>query len=430
MTTLILISLFTLCFAFIAWHKFYLALGILFFLLPSYLIRFQIFSIPSTILEIMIITILLIGLVQFKEDIIFQLHELKSKRPWLIFGIIIFLLAATISVFTSVDIKSAAGEWKAFYIEPFLLFFLLTAVVKEKKDLTIILFPLVLSGLITSVLAIYQHFTGWMVPWNFWQNGNSFRVTAWYGFPNGVGLFLAPIIPLALYVILKQRSKEQGVIGKISFFCSLLLVPFSLLAIFYAKSTGALVGLAGGVGVLLLVWKKTRWLALSAGLIFLITLILTPANNSIKQELLLRDRSGQVRMSIWEETINLIKSRPVLGAGLASFQERVTPFHTTINGEGIEIFEHPHNIFLTMYINLGLLGLLGFVWLIVWFYKEALEQIKYKDFSLTPFLLASITTILVHGLVDSPYIKNDLAIVFWLLFSLIVVVHNKDRKFL
>jgi len=43
-----------------------------------------------------------------------------------------------------------------------------------------------------------------MVPWEFWENRNTYRVTGWYGFPNAVGLFIAPLIPLSLYLLKKN----------------------------------------------------------------------------------------------------------------------------------------------------------------------------------------------------------------------------------
>ena len=116
-------------------------------------------------------------------------------------AIFLFLLAATISIFTSINIRAALGEWKAFYIEPILLFLVLITALKTKKQIDTILFALILSGFLTSLLAIYQKYTGWYVPWEYWENHYTFRVTGWYGFPNGVGLFLAPLWPLALYLI-------------------------------------------------------------------------------------------------------------------------------------------------------------------------------------------------------------------------------------
>ncbi len=179
------------------------------------------------------------------------------------------------------------------------------------------------------------------------------------------------------------------------------------LAVFYAKSTGGLIGILAGIGIFLLYNKRTRWPAVIVGIIAFTSLMNLSALAGIKQEVLLQDRSGQIRVSMWKEAVEVIKERPLLGAGLASYSERVDQYHTTVNGEGIEIFHHPHNIFLTMWVNLGLLGLLGFVLILIGFYL--------KGFKHAPIFIATMTVIVVTGLVDSPYIKNDLAVIFWVL---------------
>src|SRR3989344_1275909 len=452
----LLLTFYFICFAFITWRYFHLGLALLFFLLPAYLIRFPLGMIPATMLEVMLIIIFVIFLIRGKGDKKIISHfsrptspasELAGGRAFLIskhhslfLAAALFLLAATIAVFTAVDIRAAAGEWKAFYIEPFLLFLVLVIALSNEqltKDKTnYVILPLILSGLTTAILAIYQHYTGWLVPAAFWENGNSFRVTAWYGFPNAVGLYLAPIVPLAIYLLkqnfaLKKRNGKWEMgngLTALSLFSFLISAP---LAMIFAKSSGALIGLGSGLMLLLFLWPKTRWWTALIGLIGLIGLI-SPINPA-RQELLLQDRSGQIRVQMWGEAIELLRARPVLGAGLASYQERVKPYHTTVNNEGIEIFHHPHNIFLTMYVNLGLLGLVGFLGIIVWFYKVGFQSLKPKTYSLTPvpaphfsissfphFLLSSMTIILVHGLVDSPYIKNDLAILFWVLIALML----------
>lgn len=418
------VFVFGLVFTTLAWRNRLLAFAVLFFLLPTYLIRFSIGSIPTTLLEIMVLIVLAVAIIkkEVRGKIQRNLTSYISKNKLLYAGIALFFLGGTISIFTAVDLRAALGEWKAFYIEPILLFFVLAGLDIKKYNAHLVLFALILSGLATSLLAVYQHFTGWMVPTAFWETGNSFRVTAWYGFPNGVGLFLAPLIPLAIFLI-KQRVeylkkkvwklKTQDWAFLVSCFLFLVSAP---LAILFAKSTGALVGLAAGIGFLLLWNKKTRWPALLLAIVCLVGLFRFPDLSGLKDEVFFQDRSGHIRLSIWTETWEFLKDEPILGAGLASYDERIEPYHTTVNGEGIEIFHHPHNIFLTMWVNLGILGLVGFVLILLWFFRRCFSGQQTAD---SIFLASSMIIVLVMGLVDSPYIKNDLAIFFWLLPALL-----------
>lgn len=401
-----LITLYILLFAFITWRHIHLGIYLFFLLLPTYLIRFDIFSIPTTLLEAMFGIIFIVWLLRHRPRLA-DLISLIKKYKWLFIGSGLFLLSATISIFTSLDTRAALGEWKAFYIEPFILCIILLTTVKTRETFNKILCMLILCGLATSLLSIFQSFTGWMVPWAFWENRDTFRVTGWYGFPNGVGLFLAPLAPLAIYLI-KTFYKNN----KIIFITSLLFLLTTPLAVFFAKSTAGLIGIAAGIGLLLLIYKKTRWPAVIIGIIAVITLMGIP---SIREELLFQDRSGQIRLSIYSETIEFLKDNPLLAAGLASYADKIAPYHTPVNGEGIEIFHHPHNLFLTMWVNTGLIGLVGFVLLLVSIFVIATTKKS------SPFVVASLLTLLITGLVDSPYIKNDLAMLFWGILALIII---------
>ena len=85
----------------------------------------------------------------------------------------------------------------------------------------------------------------------------------------------------------------------------------------------------------------------------------------------------------------------------------------------IEVFHHPHNIFLTVWVNTGLVGLLGFVGILLWFFVTAIRDFKNTESkSLSYTLLIAMCVWLVMSLVDSPYIKNDLALLFWLVVGL------------
>lgn len=423
--TLLFIYLFLISFAFLTYFRFTYGLFLFFLLLPTYLIRFNIGPFPTTLLEGMFGAITLVWLIhifQKKIDIKQNIKKITERRS-LLLATSLFVLGATMSIFTSVDTRAALGLWKAFYIEPILLAFTLYTTIKEKKDLHLILLGIILCGLGTSILAIYQHFTGWMVPHAFWANRNTYRVTGWYGFPNAVGLFLAPIIPLALYFIKVKSEKLKGKRKLLtSSFFYFLLLTFYLLAIFYAKSTGAIIGFTAAIAVFLLLYKKTRIPTLILGAIAFAGLFFLPANNPIRQEVLMQDRSGQLRLDMWAETTQYLSEHPITGAGLASYHKVIYPYRVD---KTIEVFHHPHNIFLTMWVNIGLMGLVGFVWIIVWFYRVGLsEKLKVKskkNEDLLPYLIAAMTTFVVMGLVDSPYIKNDLAVMFWVLSALLLI---------
>jgi len=57
--------------------------------------------------------------------------------------------------------------------------------------------------------------------------------------------------------------------------------------------------------------------------------------------------------------------------------------------------------------------------LIFLFYKRLVTLWRHEEFkNLTLGMAAAMAMILLHGMVDVPYFKNDLAVAFWMLFAL------------
>lgn len=397
----------------------------LFTLLPLYLIRFQIGPLPTTVLEILIWITATVWVYKKIKNKDWKLLENFPNKNIFLFSAGLFLLGATIGVFVSPNFRAALGEWKAFYVEPMLVFLIAVDNIKSKTDVTKILTGLIFGSLTTAILAVYQHFTGWLVPYSFWANRNTYRVTGWYGFPNGVGLLLAPLIPIAIYLNSEFRKKNSQI--KNNYFIVSLLTLFIILspvAILYSKTTAAVVGLVSGLGILLLCYKKTRWPAIMLGIIGIIALIFLP-NNPVTNELLAKDYSGQLRRDIWTETITYLKIHPITGAGVAGYSTEIAPFR---HNKNIEIFHHPHNIFLTIWVNIGLIGLIGFLGILSWFFKTILKDFNKSDKTFKVTLLVSMAIWLTMGLVDSPYIKNDWALVFWLFVALTGILPTFQKK--
>ncbi len=329
-------------------------------------------------------------------------------------AIILFLVAATIAVFVSPNKRAALGIWKAYFVEPIMLFVVLISSVKNRSDLNKIIWGLVLGALPVALLAVIQKFTGWLIPNPFWQAIETRRVTSFFGYPNAVALYLAPIIPLMLFLLFQETKNK--IILKIYLIFNILI---SILAIVFAASTGALVALAATIAIFGLWHKKTRWLMIGLIVATAVLIPLSPLREPFKQEVLLGGRSGVVRLNMWVETFEMLQKQPLLGAGLAGYQTAVQPFHIL---NWAEIYLYPHNLFLNFWTETGLLGLAAFLWLILLIFRTGLGKAD-----ISPFLLASFLIILIHGLVDVPYFKNDLAVMFWILIGMFGIIEKVKK---
>ncbi|WKZ28807.1 MAG: O-antigen ligase family protein [Patescibacteria group bacterium] len=382
-------------FAALAWHDLRKAFLLFVAALPVYIIRFPVAGIPTTALEVLFV--ILFAAWMFKREK--RLIDIKGWG-WLLLA---WLIVATVSLFVSPDFRAAAGVWKAYFIEPILFFLIANDLMRAQKDRDAVVGALACSALAVSGMAIAQHWTGWGVPPPF--NGvpvppateAEFRSTSFYGFPNAVGLFLAPLAPFFL------RKKPLHLAA---FFASVA-------AIALAQSEGALIGLAAGVGVYLLCFKKTRLPAVLAGAVAVVALLLLPTRALVIEKLTLNDWSGRVRKEMWVEASQMLKDHAVLGAGLSGYPIVFDTYH---KARHIEIFQYPHQLVLNFWSELGLAGVIAFFLLIGRYFQTAGRLLRDNPVW-AAMLIASMTALLVHGLVDVPYFKNDLSMLFWLLLA-------------
>ncbi|NIP32652.1 O-antigen ligase family protein [Candidatus Saccharibacteria bacterium] len=298
------------------------------------------------------------------------------------------------------------GIWKAYFIEPIFFFFIIISTLKTRKDWLMIFRALCFSGLVIAAFAIVQKFTGFAIP-EAWACER--RVTSVFGFPNAVGLYLAPIIILSfslLYDYLKSKAWLWSAFYALVFFASIVAIIFS-------KTEAAWIAVGCGLFIFCLFKKELRILAIVIAVAIILIIGLTPEyREPVMEKLLLKDWSGHVRLTIWQESWEMLKTKPVFGAGLSGYPLAMIPFH---KASYIEIFQYPHNFVLNFWTEIGILGLIAWLWLSAKAFKYGLQNWQ-KEFSL--IIVGFVTVIIIHGLVDVPYLKNDLAMMYWLFLGL------------
>lgn len=436
---IILIILFLALFTILAWKKLDWALLLIIATLPSYLIRFQVINIPTTLLEGMILIAFTVWVFAKDGLKLKGLFKKEGRRAYPYhWEIIAVLILAWIGIIVAGLKPEAFGIFKAYFIEPILLFILIINKLRDESDQKKIIYALTLSALAISLLAIYQKITGQFISNPFWANAETRRVVSFFGYPNAVGLFLTPLVMLMTGQLFNTPKLKEKI-----FFISTII--FSLLAIFFAKSEGAIIGLLVATFVCaILANKKLRLAAIILATIAIVSIFsVASLRTSVISKITLNDLSGQIRQQQWTETKKmLVAGHFWQGAGLSNYQATVAPYHQ----EGIflknndpnwltkirtseefrkqmwqptEIYMYPHNIFLNFWSELGLLGALLFTWIIAKFlWQSSTLYLKEKNF-LALSLFGAMLIILIHGLVDVPYFKNDLSALFWILIALL-----------
>ena len=391
-------------YAVLAWKNLRLALIMLTGLLPIYLLRFEIGPFPSTTLEVMILIAIVVWILQRKT----YPFSVTRVRPWILPGLLL-LAAASFGVTVAPDTFGALGVWKAYFVEPLIVFVLLLTVLK-KDDWSKIIFALALSSLVISIAAILQYITGLGIPtpWDLER-----RATGLFEYPNALGLYLVPII--TLLIVRAGQAKRHWI--------EYTAIVLGLIAIILAKTEAAYVAIPAALIITFFLSNKRKQLKLRVGVELIIVAALIFALIPVAREKLpLQDASGQVRLSQWSETTQLLLDQPAFGAGLNAYPQALEPYH---DDTLYEIYQYPHTLIFNIWSELGLLGLVAFLWLAFLVAKTTWRHRKRPEV-LTIF--AALLAMTIHGLVDVPYFKNDLSVLTWVLIALLVVQTKQPRK--
>ncbi|MFH1509202.1 MAG: O-antigen ligase family protein [bacterium] len=415
-----LITIILIAFAVVSFYKPKFSLKLIAFFLPLYVIRFSIGGLPTTFLEIAILILFVAWVVDDLRKKKFNFHckqtRIRLRNQKLLLPIFVFLLASVISVFAAPELLPALGIWRAYFLEPLLVFIMILAMAKGMKEEKCILLGLGASVLLISVYAIWQKFIGYGIP-EPWAVEEGRRVTSIFPYPNAVGLYLAPLI--SLFFALAISTKNEFVKKPLRI-VSWLVVVLGILATAFAVSEGAILAIAAAMlGILLI--SKWRLYAIGVVLVLAIVIFAVPTTRDYTTKLLsFQDVSGDVRLALWEGSLNMVKDNPILGVGLTGFEARYAEYKLD---KHTEILVYPHNLILNFWTELGLFGLLSYLLILEKFFLP-----KGKKFLATlnssPLLIglaAAALAIIVQGLVDVPYFKNDLAVLFWILLALVSV---------
>lgn len=443
--TLGLILVFFAAFAAFTWRRLEYGVVAIAAALPLYVVRFHVFGLPSTLLEGMLLTLFFIWIIQNRK----KLREIMQNffaQKFLTVGICMFFLASIISIFIAPDHIAALGLWRAYIFEPLLFFFVCIDTIHTKRQILTVCSASILSAGSIALYAIFQKIAGFGIPepWTLER-----RVTSIYPYPNAIGLYLAPIVMIGIALLVWRltvviptiRQLVEG-IHKIKNYsictvlCSALITL--LLAIFFAKTEAALVALAiSGIWFGFFWSKKSRRAAVALCIFLLFAMSISPPlQKTLQEKFFLNDWSGTVRKLIWKESIPMIQDHWIVGAGFSGYPERMRDYH---KAEFIEIFQYPHNIILNIWSEMGIMGLVAFEMLIGWFFYILIRSLRIlrnvphgdeRDFirALAFGCFFAMMTIVIHGLVDVPYFKNDLAVFFWILMGLAVVVCTRTKE--
>jgi len=373
-------------------------ISIIVLLLPTYLVRWSVFNIPTTLLEIVIYIALILTLVQ--KSSWSNLWSRLKNRSLLWLGL--FVIANLVGVIIASDKTMALGAFKGWIIDPILVMLIVFCQSDVKKTYQTVVLGLSVSGVIVAIWGLFQSL-GLMTILLPAQLGDSgfanyligHRAVGPFESPNYLAMYLVPVwfILLGLKVSNPTAARLKWV--------SLAVICLAVVA---TQSLGGWLAFIAGLVMSFVFWPSRRSISINPRMMLWLMALGVGMAVIIMLPMKFESSIGP-RLTIWRDAVADIFTQPILGQGLRQYAVNLD----------MQSHNHPHNLYLATWIYSGLFGLLSFLALTWQSLRETTKN------NLTLFLSYALVTILVHGLIDTTVWKNDLAIIFWIIIGLIYI---------
>ena len=240
------------------------------------------------------------------------------------------------------------------------------------------------------------------------------RVDSFFDNPNTFAQVLILLLPLVLALMLGSRSLW----GKAA---AAGIFALGVLALGMTYSRASWVGIACCMVVMVFLWRPS----LIPAFIILCCVAVPFMPETIWNRILtitnMNDSSTSSRFSLYEAALNVIRQRPLTGAGLgtAATQAFIKDYNLY---RGSAPFVHSHNFYLEVWIQAGLLGIIGFVSSMLWNIKRAAHTVRHSKPSaartITCGAASALCGAMVCGLADYLWNYPRVMCIFWFVFAM------------
>jgi len=427
------------------------------FLIPFYIFRFKVFGIPTNVFEIGVLLLLITTIAQYSRYKIqdtnkFQIQNINNQICKLNIGnwglsvsCFLFLVSCFLGVWRAGWSTESLGIFKSWVVVP-MVFGGVICYWQEKGrrekekahnntfnqpllplafNLSPIFLGLYTSMLVVSVWAILQKIG--LISTLFYQAtdtsfaqylGNGFRAFGPFESPNYLAMFIVPTALLAVGTNLKFKISNSK-FWKGAFYLSLVL---PLLALYFSQSRAGWIAMVGAISVIGVIWLYRRLKSSTWQILLLISaLILYSVFYILLFKYGLRG-TDTIRLQIYQYSWQMLKENWLFGLGAGNFQQTLAqmPLSDSFRQNALSYAYHPHNLYLALWLNFGILGLVSFIGLVAVFFRKVLTRPG------NLWLLAAMAAILIHGILDTTFFKNDLAVIFWLIISFAYATENNQ----
>lgn len=306
-------------------------------------------------------------------------------------------------------------------------YFLTVGIVNSKESLKRTVSILCLSLFAVAAIGLYQNFSGNVSAE--WIDTDMFdaiegRVVSTFENPNMLGEYLILLLPIVAAAMLGEKNWSK----KPAYFICFLAGAACLV---YTWARGAWLGFLFAAVVFMLLWSgKTMGfiIAAIAALPFAIPFLPQSIVSRFASIGDLADTSTNYRVYIWRGSVNLASDYALTGIGVGEQAfGRVYPYYSFA---GIETAPHAHNLFLQLFIEVGIFGFIAFLALLICILQNGFSLAKSGEDKEVRLIgcgaLCGILAALLQGMTDYVWYNYRVFFIFWLVIGIVSAARRVD----
>jgi len=358
---------------------------------------------PPAATGALILAVVLTGL-KFRKDKELSFRHLPFDVP-----VGLFVLLSGLSIIVSPDRAFSFYNWYNLVGVFVLTYFVVGQNLCNVRQVREILLSMAASAVLVILYGFHQFIFGVDISTMKWVDGEAFpelskRVFSTWENPNILAGYLDVIICLAFGIFVRAETKQKRIVLGI-----LLAAGAACLAMTYAR--GAFLVMAAILAIYGM-FKDWRVLAACTAVAMLLLAVDPMLYERLASVFTKVDTSSEMRLAFWESTIAMIQDHPFLGIGWGAYWMVYPEYDFYLQGADVLIV-HAHNWYLNYAAEIGIPGMLSFLWLFFGSMVLALRQ-EYtapdeKKPELTPFSYDDKTAadVELKNVVDSVRVEEE-----------------------
>ena len=395
--------------------------------------------------------LVILGLVLWGFNVL-KKEEFKIIPNSLNIPVLSFIIICVLSLIWSNSPFVSLKELPLFLAGP-LLYFIIVNNIYNGRQINRIIGAVIIVGALFGIYGILQY-NG--IDFSFWiGNYGRGKVFGLFGNAGYFAEYLTLILPIAVSLFLVSKNK----ITKSLFLIGILPISSAIvLTLTRTPYLSIVISFIFMLFLFIISWgkeffkeNKKIFIVIFLAIIIIISLIVVPnplnkpgtviskIKSRISVDQLTENHNIRRRIATWKFTINLIKDHPLLGSGIGTFKYNSLAYQAKFFDQGDNRALYPygfadraHNEYLQLWAELGIIGLIIFIWLIFAYFNYGLKILKrekdrYKQ-GIIIGLMGSVTAFLVDSLLWFPLHHSFTSFLFWLCLGLLVVIGCKEDE--